>query len=269
MSDPLYRPRGASEIVDGTFRLYREHLVPLLTLSALVYLPFIAAMIPLLRAMEQIATNPQSFMGMVLPIVLVGIFWYPVMWGAMTVSVSERYLGREIDAGDAIKRAFGKFGSLVGSVILKWIIIMFGFFLLIVPGFYFIARLFAVPATVLFEDNGVGRALGRSGQLSIGHKGRILGTMVLIWLILIALAVAISMVLGIIVGLAVLRGSEVSSSSSLMMQLPSMIANIFTMPILVIAEVLLYYDARIRHEGYDIEMMNARLGSADAGAVAR
>ena len=271
MSDPTYRPRSASEIVDGTFRLYRAHFVPFLTLSTLLYLPFIVAMIPMLRAMQDAAQDPLAIYGAMWPVLLISIFWYPIMWGAMTVSASERYLGRDIDAGEAVKRAFGRFGTLLGAMLVKWIVIVFGFFL-IIPGFYFIARFFAVPATVMFENNGVGGALGRSGQLSIGHKGRILGTLVLSWLIMFAILIAFSMVMGIILGITMVRsGGEAATNptSSMLMQLPGTIAYILALPVVVITEVLLYYDARIRHEGYDIELMNMRLASADAGATVR
>ena len=36
-------------------------------------------------------------------------------------------------------------------------------------------------------------------------------------------------------------------------------------PIVGIAEVVLYYDARVRQEGYDIEVMTASLEPAPAG----
>jgi hypothetical protein len=271
VSDPIYRPRSASEIVDGTFRLYREHFVSFLTLSTLLYLPFIVAMIPMLRAMQRMAEDPMAIFGAMWPVMLISIFWYPIMWGAMTVAASERYLGRDIDAGEAVKRAFGKFGTLLGSMLIKWFVIIFGFFL-IIPGFYFIARFFAVPATVMFENNGVGGALGRSGQLSVGHKGRILGTLALAWLILFAILIAFSMVMGIVIGVATVRSggdAAANPTSSMLMQLPGTIAYILALPVIVITETLLYYDARIRHEGYDIELMNMRLEEAGAGATAR
>lgn len=270
MSDLTFRARSATEIVDGTFRLYREHFVSFLTLSTLVYLPVIALMIPLMGVMNGTTEDPMA-MGMTfLAIAFVSILWYPVMWGALMLSASERYLGREIETGEAVRRAFGKFGALLGSWVVKWLLVTLGFFLLIVPGFYFIARYFAIPATVLFEDRGVGDSLGRSSQLSIGQKGRILGTLALAWAILFGIVFAVSMVIGIIAGVAMVRsgGDAMTGTSSLLMQLPGIFSYILGLPIIVIAETLLYYDARIRQEGYDIELMTAQLGSAGTGVPA-
>ena len=270
MSDLTFRQRSATEIVDGTFRLYREHFVAFLTLSTLVYLPVIALMIPLMGMMNDPTGDPTAMGLTFIAIGLVTILWYPVMWGALMLSASERYLGREIETGEAVRRAFGKFGTLLGSWVAKWVIVTIGFFLLIVPGFYFIARYFAIPATVLFENRGVGDSLNRSSQLSIGQKGRILGTLALAWMILFGIVFAFSMVVGVIVGVATLRsgGEPIDGTSALLMQLPGIFSYILGLPIIVIVETLLYYDARIRQEGYDIELMTARLGSADTGVPA-
>jgi hypothetical protein len=270
VSDLTFRPRTATEIVDGTFRLYREHFVPFLTLSALLYLPLIVVMVPMMRMMDGTVENPGALGGAFIGIMLISIFWYPVMWGALMLSASERYLGRDIETGDALKRTFSKFGSLVGSQLAKWFIVGLGAFLLVIPAFYFLARYFAVPATVLFEKRGVADSLRRSSQLSIGQKGRILGTLALAWAILLGISFAVQMVVSIIflATIASRGGDAVTGTSSLLLQLPSMFAYILGLPIVVITETLLYYDVRIRQEGYDIELMSAQLASVPTGVAA-
>ncbi len=266
MTEKAFRPRSATEIVDGTFRLYREHFVSFLTLSTLLYLPVIALMIPLLRMFETASENVGALFGVIIALALVSFLWYPVMWGALMVSASERYLGRDIETGAAVGRAFGRFGSLVGSWLAKWCIVFLGAFFLLIPMFYFLARFFAVPAASLLENRGVGAGFSRSSQLSVNQKWRILGTLFLAWAILFAISIAISMVVGIIVGVAVARGDAdaTTTSSSLLLQLPGMLAYIVGLPIVVIAETLLYYDARIRQEGFDIEILSAQLAGAGA-----
>ena len=264
MSDRAYRPRSATEIVDGTFRLYREHAATFLTLSTLAYLPIIALLIPILWAMSGSTENMAVVGGAGFALVVVALVWYPMVWGALQISVSEHYLGRDIDTGAALARSFASFGRVLGSWYAKWIIIILGFFLLFFPMFYFIARFFAVPATTLLEGRGVGESLGRSGQLAIGHKWRILGTMALSWLILVAISIAASMIVLVVMGIAFAqRGPEaMTPSSSLLMQLPSMFSYIVGLPITVIVQTLLYYDARIRQEGFDIEIMSQQLENA-------
>ena len=264
MSDRAYRPRSATEIVDGTFRLSRENAAAFLTLATLAYLPIIALLIPILWAMSG-ATENMALVGVAgAGLVVVALVWYPMVWGALQISVSERYLGRDIDTGAALARSFSKFGSVLGSWYAKWIIVIIGFFLAIIPGFYFLTRFFAIPAVALFEDRGVGASLGRSSQLAIGQKWRILGTIALSWLILVAISIAMSMIVLIIMAIAFAkRGPEaMTPSSSLLTQLPSLFAYIVGLPITVIVHTLLYYDARIRQEGFDIEIMSQQLGTA-------
>ncbi len=273
MSEQTFRPRSATEIIDGTFRLYREHFVPLVTLSTVVYLPVIARMIPMLLLMDGMADgSPEAGMalGLVLAAIgLISLLWYPVMWAALMVSISERYLGRDIEAGDAIRRAFGRFGSLLGATLAKWALIMFGFFLLFFPMFYFMARYFAIPATVVIENQSAGQALRRSSQLSINQKGRILGTLLLAWAILIGISMAVSMLVAVVVGVMLAGGDveAITGTSSMLLQLPSIFAYILGLPVIVITETLLYYDARIRQEGYDIELMSAQLAGPEARAA--
>jgi hypothetical protein len=207
-----------------------------------------------------------AFGVMMLGVLVMSLVWYPVMWGALMVSASERYLGREIEAGEAIRRAFSRFGSLIGATLAKWALITLGVFLLIFPMFYFLARYFAIPATVVIENRSAGEALRRSSQLSINQKGRILGTLLLAWAILIGISMAVSMLVVIIVGLMMAGGDAeaVSGTSSMLLQLPSIFAYILGLPVIVITETLLYYDARIRQEGFDIELMSAQLGGPEA-----
>jgi hypothetical protein len=206
----------------------------------------------------------------VIGLLIVSLIWYPMMWSALMISASERYLGRHIETGEAIRRAFGKFGTLFACWIAKWLILILGLFLLLIPWFYFIARYFAVPATTLFENRGIGESFRRSSQLSIGQKGRILGTLLLAWAIIFGISFAVSMVVSIILvaSLATRGADAMSGTSSLLLQLPNMFAYILGLPIIVITQTLLYYDVRIRQEGYDIELMSAQLGGAGTEVAA-
>jgi hypothetical protein len=248
-------------------------------LSTLLYLPMIALTIPVMVLMSSAGAGatPEStaLIGLLsIAVGLVSLLWYPVMWGALTVLASERYLGREIEPGDAIRRAFGRYASLLGSMTAKWAIVFFTMFfswiLLFVPTFYLLVRWFAIPATVVLENRGVGASFSRSSQLSINQKMRIFGTLFLAWMIVIVVAVAVFMLVLIIVGMTMAGGDAeaLSGTSSMMLQLPSIFAYILLLPIVIITETLLYYDVRIRQEGYDIELMSAQLPGVGAGVAA-
>ncbi len=88
-------------------------------------------------------------------------------------------------------------------------------------------------------------------------------------LILVGLSIAVSIVALTILGVAMASTGPdaITGTSSLLMQLPSILGYIIGLPIVVTVEVLLYYDERIRQEGYDIELMSAQLAHAGSGAA--
>jgi len=104
------------------------------------------------------------------------------------------------------------------------------------------ARYFAVTAGVVIEGRGAVSTFGRSAELSRGHKMHILGTSLLAFVIFAVIYFAIAIV-------AQMTGSIVIYT------ILTVVASIAAYPMFAIIEMLLYYDARVRNEGYDIEMM--------------
>jgi hypothetical protein len=282
VSDLTFRSRTVTELVDAAFRLYRQHFVELVTLSTIVYFPIIIVIIAYVVLTGTAPGDPDfaslttsSVASIVLGLGGLGvILWYPVARTAINVSVSELYHGRAIDSGTAIRAATSRYGTVLGAMIAKWTIVVLGFlvgiFLLGAPAFYFLARFFAVPNTVVLEGNGVGDAFSRSSQLALGYKWRILRTLVLGWILVFAISIAASFIILAILAIVALSGGnpdEVSPTLAMVMQLPSIVAYIIGLPLTVILETLLYYDMRIRQEGYDLDVMTAQLAISEPEAA--
>lgn len=257
MSDLSLRPRSATELIDAAFRLYRQHFVEFATVSAVVYLPtFVLSVMmgrlsPAVERMEPDAT--MAFMGVLLAMAC----WYAIMEGALTIATSERYLGREIDAGRVIRTALARGPALILVKLWTWFVLVlvtaFTFFLLLIPTIYFFARYFGLPATLLFERLGPWRAIRRSRELAKGEKWKILRSLGLVWLLFFGISMGIGLVLA----------PERGTSPSVWVQLISSLVYIVAYPLVPITATLLYYDIRIRQEGFDIEVMM----TADVEAV--
>jgi hypothetical protein len=124
-----------------------------------------------------------------------------------------------------------------------------------------------MPACIV-EKKTAWESLVRSWHLSKGTRGRIFVT----YLLVIALAFAISMALAIpmLILVTVLpsmgNSAAFSSPAFVMAEIVRVIVNFATQvllaPIFMIASVLFYYDQRIRKEGFDIEWMMQRAGLA-------
>ena len=116
---------------------------------------------------------------------------------------------------------------------------------------------FAIPAAAL-EDRPAFRSLRRSWTLSKGTRARIWFTWLAIFITSWLLAWGLSALLWQVVRL--LSGTLYSAAAARSLSLTAYFiletgASILVFPIYPIALTLLYYDQRIRHEGFDIERM--------------
>lgn len=259
-SSIAYRPRSTSEIVDAAFQLLRHDYLQYVMLMALAYMPWVIIATVLGLNEAAAATNPAAF----IVSYLVALLWYVLVDAVLVIAASEAYLGRDVNVAAAFRTAFGRLGAVLWAGIIKSLAVGVGLLLLLVPGLYFLAKYFAIPATIVIEGRSGSGGLARSADLSDGLKGHILKTLVLVWIIYIVLAVVATLVA------AGLAGALLSSSPSLgavVLQLVSAAFTILAYPVISVTQTLLYYDARIRKEGYDLELMQQNLGASAPSAA--
>lgn len=225
------------------FQLYRRDPLTYAFVSALCYAPVLVMQLFVLgpgsQIDQQLTRLTAGFMG----VMLVGYWITLSLMNAVIVRLaSEDYLGRRIEPAVAVRDALLRLPAVMFGLLLKYILMIIGFFLLFIGALYFMARYFAVTAGVVIEGRGAFEALGRSAALSRGHKLHILGTSLLAFVIFFVVYMAV------VIGSALI-GSVVIST------ILTAVASILAYPMFAITEMLLYYDARVRNEGYDIEMM--------------
>jgi len=139
------------------------------------------------------------------------------------------------------------------NVIFVGVIALVGAFLFLLPALallvvFYVRTSLAPPAIVLENLSGWG-GLVRSWRLVQGLSWRIFGIRMLIALI----TAIISAVLG---GLLTLVATGMDANGRLIVQqVVNAFTGVFIGPITYIAVTLLYYDTRIRKEGFDIEML--------------
>lgn len=130
--------------------------------------------------------------------------------------------------------------------------------------FFLVASRFAyVPQVMLVEGQGVFAAVGRSANLASGNVKRIYALFVFTVLATYAALLLFYIPLG---WYAYLNGvetlafnqNEIPAWYLIAYQVISQISLILLMPVWMIGLCLLYVDERVRHEGYDIELLAAR-----------
>ena len=144
--------------------------------------------------------------------------------------------------------------GMVGLILCGYILF---FLLALVPVTYLSARWLAAPAALVAEGTGPIESLRRSWRLSRGNVLRMVGYVILLYILLaIILYTPAAILQGIIV--VVLPTSAIELTTGLSTALSSLFSVIGT-PFYIGAVVLLYYDLRIRGESYDLEMRVAEL----------
>jgi hypothetical protein len=250
------RPRSATEIVDAAFQILRQSYVPLVTLSVAAQLPSLAMRLSL----GNMPTDPAAMLQWMQSevswgeLALLGLLAF-VGQNAVMVAASQVYLGERINAGAALTRAVTRTFVMIPAWILAFLAIAIGYVFLIVPGIWITLRLIPLNRVGVLEEGGPIKALNRAWDLGRGHVGHMFVTMLLGALIYFGVA----MVGGVLVGILGAVAGMFKSSGVAAVLSTAVSAVIF--PLFVMMQVILYYDLRIRFEGFDVEMMSRELGA--------
>jgi hypothetical protein len=251
--DPIaLRPRKATEIIDAAIEVYRRNPIHFLLLAAVVRVPWLIVQIIYLAPNEgdpdAIVTSLLITAGTLLTTLL--------MQGFIVHMASELYLGREADAFTTFRKVGPRLLSVFVAALLQGVAIMISLLLLVFPAVWTTAVCFAVMPAVVVEGRNPFGAFARSMRLSDRVKTHILSAIGLIVLIRIIVEFG-SLILAAIIPMVALKYVAITAASMIVY------------PLYAIAGTLIYYDVRIRKEGFDIEMMagQAPLAAAPASAV--
>ena len=250
MPSSALRPRSVTELVDAAFQVLRAHYAQFVMCSAIAYVPWLL--------LELVLIDPARTELPSLSATLAAGFgiWitYSLMSGVIITSASQAYLGDPVDVGIAVRSVIPRLPRLLAAAVLRYLLLFLGLFALIFGVLYVVARYFAVVSTIVLEDADVGQAFRRSTVLSDGRKWHILNTLGLVGIIYWVLAMGVGLLAGLL-------------GSFTMQAIVSAVFTILAYPVIAITETLLYYDARIRSEGLDIELMASELGASPEQSV--
>ena len=251
MSAPALRPRSATELVDAAFQILRAHYGQLVVCSAIAYVPMLLLRLFVIGDTTRFLSGDTAALesGM-----LVSTLWtmlgslvtYSLMSAVLVVLTSQAYLGDVVDVGSAVRRVIPRVVAVLVASLLRSVLVVLGVICLIVPMFWVAAKYFAVVPAIVLEDAGTFRSFHRSSELARGRKWHVLGTLMLATIIYYLLVTGVS-IIGAVTGNFVVQ------------TLVSSLGAILVYPVVAITEALVYYDARIRSEGLDIELMTEAL----------
>ncbi len=287
------------EILDHSIELYRRNLPTFLGIYAVAALPCIAVSTPLF--VRSLTTAPGAVdTSQMLTTALGGLAFFvfhtvvlsPITTGAMTIAVSERFLGRPASIAAAYRRVRQHVWPLVvclglAAVPLLGVLLvaMIGVVLAAVGGLALlggdggdlarvtvvasvlwmpvmglVVLLFTVfcgfvPAAVVLEGRRYG-GLGRSFELAWGSFRRVFGLFAVLFLMVVVLATYVRLPPSLLAGAAGLEGQ---TGSQVLGALAMQVGILLVDPVRMVGVTLTYYDLRIRREGFDLAVLASEL----------
>ena len=268
------RPMSVGELIDGAFQVTKRRLIPLVKIAAIVVVPT-----QLLTILIQISARPTTeritqpfgtadqfqvtrtvtdfkvFIAAFIAVAILGLLARTIAAGAMVHIVGGDYLGTEIDPSAALREAMRRIPGLIGAGILVSLASGIGLLFCVVPGvFLYVSWSVTTPALII-ERASATTAMSRSMQLVKPRWWPTLGFGALLWLI--------AAIPGFVIAIPVAVAMDSNSVGGIVVTgLLGMAVSLFVTPFTSAATVLLYFDLRVRNEGFDMHMLASSIDAA-------
>ena len=264
-SSPRFEPMTTGALLDRAFRLYTGNFALMLGIAATAYVPFYLIMLAIQSRFGANFPSRDATLSTLLFQLVFMILWasiaFPIASGATTYAISERYLGNDVTIGAALRRGLSHFWPLSIAQITATIRVVFGFFLLVIPGILWMLSYSLVVPVILVEGQKALPSLRRSSDLIKGFRGKAFCILLVVNLLQVVLAGGVGVIAGMLFNTETGAGSMLSSALNNLL-------SIFLTPLGIVAAILLYYDMRIRKEGFDLEMLSRAIATEPRPLVA-
>jgi hypothetical protein len=241
------RPLKATEILDRSFRIYREHWKLLVSINAALAAPAAALSLVLLEPIQRATPGHPPAMGAAFAAIFGGVALtvaaaLPVQ-AAMTSAIRELYLGRPTSFGAAYAVARRRLGALFVATTLSTLAYLGGLAMCVLPGIVAAVGFAFVPQAVVLEGVGGRAALGRSWRLAKDLSASIFLVFFVFWTV------------AVVANLSVSNAVKAAGVPPLFGDIAGQLVAILVQPLTYIGLVITYFDARVRKEAFDLTIM--------------
>ncbi|HSB01845.1 MAG TPA: hypothetical protein VLE49_14435 [Anaerolineales bacterium] len=289
---PILRPLRLGELLDRAIRLYRGNFLTFIGIIAVVYVP-----LTVLQTAAQALVSSSTLMGdssapesrliyssigtLAVFILLFAqiIFVQGVAAGALTRAVADSYLGKKTSILDAYRGMGSSLLTLVGALLLLgiiaigiliwWIVVpCIGWFTGLGMWLFVLAVILPLlPPAVVLEHQGAFDALRRTWSLARRRFWPLLGCVFILylfsWIVVNGPALIANVLL---IQLFESFGDQTMQLvlTSVIQGLVSLVFALIYLPLQLTAITLVYFDLRVRTEGFDLAILTIETsGSTD------
>jgi hypothetical protein len=286
------RPLGIGDVLDRVFAIYRARAVGLFVLGLILFVALVVAWIVLsvafafagratfTRLSQQPTNDPVALLANPAFLDLMGaLFLYFIVGWVITLLVGAVFTGAVIDAAAAAhlghERSLSQsfvvgFGSslriffagvlvtiavtliavvfnVASALVNNGIVLFLIFCVYLFVQTYVQASWFVSPVIATIEHHGPISSLRRSWQLSTGFRWRIVGLVLLLVVLFLVLFVLVVFLVGAVTALN-------QTAGAIAVFIAAFAAIPLWMPLFFGTMTVLYYDLRVRKEGFDLQL---------------
>jgi len=275
----VLRPLSFGDLFDEVFDLYKRNFLLLAGIASVVYIPMaviqIAAMLLVINPMQKINTSPNApphmpsaptfaMIGALAVLMIILIPLAILMQGAITRAISSCYIDRKPTILETYKSVSPKILPIAGTSLITGAICLAALILCclpIIPAAIFLAF---VPQVVILEDISYVEAIKRSYQLALYDWPRVFAVLILSMVLTWICSCVASLPFTIIQFTRMAAGNMQPSALDQVLQTCSQsLVYAVVQPVALATMVLLYYDIRVRKEGFDIQLLAHSLGHSN------
>ncbi len=266
---PQLRPLSIGEVLDAGFRLLRARFGTLVTCVLVPVVP-----LTIIATILQASTNEDAFdvnatgttssdgsviAGSIIAGLLQGVAIALAVAACFRV-ISSAYLGEEAAAGPSLRYGLSRVLALIVAYIVLSICLGISFIVLVIPFIFLSVKWSVTFAAIVSERAGPFQAMGRSWELTRGHWWRTFGTLLVLALISFVLYLLVIAGLG---GLIATNEDMSQLTYAVLSTALTVILLAILYPLVASIITVIYYDLRVRNEGFDLQLLAQGVG-ADA-----
>ena len=267
---PRLRPLAIGEILDGAIKVCTSHAGTLMKAVLVVVLPVQVLSAVILASTlddpdyldptttETGTTADATFWAGQAVIMLLSGVAFLLATGACFRAIAEAWMGRRPDWRESLRFAARRTHSLIWVSLLYGLGVMVGLVFLIVPGIWLSIAWVVVFPVLFVEGRGGTKALRRSFRLVRKRWWPAAGLVLLGFLLAAVVSTILQFAMGLLLFVNDSLGFAILTSTA-----GTLLGQLLTTPFQAAIVALLYFDLRVRKEGFDLELLAARLAGGD------
>jgi hypothetical protein len=269
---------SVGDILDRGLKIFWARLPTFYAINLIVMTPVLAYQLAtpfFLLGGDSGPPSPEmmlAFMLSSLGMLLLALILVPIGAAASLHVIGQEFIDERVGVAEAFRFALRRFAPLLGVSILVGLILFVGLIACVIPYFVFLTWYAFASQVVVMEGRGGMGALNRSKDLGNGFYWRVFGVLALLFVL--------SLVVGMINNILnqVFQPLEVVPSNTgprfvlrsyglyVVAQAVNFLLTVAVQSYSAVCTTLLYFDLRIRKEGFDLELAARQHKHEGAGA---